>query len=218
MRTSVRELSLSQAASASRTFAASVRMSYRSKSKWMSLRASIVRNSLSGGRSATVAGRLPAAGVRASARLTATLPGGADNAADGAPRRPEVRRRRGLATRDRQQDALDDPVVRPEDQAATHRRLDGEPARRHVAVPLEQRRRDREGGGAERGLSAAAMRHRARRLAITEACPDDISELHVPLRVAEVAAAPALQDRGDVQDRPPPQHGHGLGHARPPPA
>src|SRR5213594_2633131 len=84
MRTSVRELSLSQAASASRTFAASVRMSYRSKSKWMSLRASIVRNSLSGGRSATVAGRLPAAGVRASARLTATLPGGADNAADGA--------------------------------------------------------------------------------------------------------------------------------------
>src|SRR5213592_2368693 len=83
MRTSVRELSLSQAASASRTFAASVRMSYRSKSKWMSLRASIVRNSLSGGRSATVAGRLPAAGVRASARLTATLPGGADNAADG---------------------------------------------------------------------------------------------------------------------------------------
>src|SRR5438093_8319011 len=84
MRTSVRELSFSQAASALSTFAASVRISYRSKSKWMSLRASIVRNSLSGGRSATVAGRLPAAGVRASARLTATLPGGADNAADGA--------------------------------------------------------------------------------------------------------------------------------------
>src|SRR2546430_13317314 len=37
------------------------------------------------------------------------------------------------------------------------------PARRHVAVPLEQRRRDREGGGAERGLSAAAMRHRDRK-------------------------------------------------------
>src|SRR5947208_10515135 len=84
MRTSVRALSLSQAASASRTFAASVRMSYRSKSKWMSLRASIVRNSLSGGRSATVAGRLPAAGVRASARLAGTRADGAGNAADGA--------------------------------------------------------------------------------------------------------------------------------------
>src|SRR5439155_11222826 len=74
----------SQAASASRTFAASVRMSYRSKSKWMSLRASIVRNSLSGGRSTTVVPRLPPAGVRASARLAGTLPGAADNAADGA--------------------------------------------------------------------------------------------------------------------------------------
>src|SRR5947209_19379645 len=84
MRTSVRELSLSQAASASRTFAASVRMSYRCKSRWMSLRASIVRNSLSGGRSATVAGRLPAAGVRASARLAGTRADGAGNAADGA--------------------------------------------------------------------------------------------------------------------------------------
>src|SRR5207244_3532126 len=105
-------------------------------------------------------------------------------------------------------------VVRPEDQAARHRRLDGEPARRHVAVPLEQRRRDREGGGAEGGLGAPAMRHRARRLAITEARPDDISELHVPLRVAEVAAAPALQDRGDVRERPPLEHGHVLGDAR----
>src|SRR3989442_10999354 len=83
MRTSVRALSLSQAASASRTFAASVRMSYRSKSKWMSLRASIVRNSLSGGRSTTVVARLPPAGVRASARLAGTLLDAAGDAADG---------------------------------------------------------------------------------------------------------------------------------------
>src|SRR2546422_6372181 len=50
----------------------------------MSLRASIVRNSLSGGRPATVPARLPSAGVRASARLAGTLPDGAGNAADGA--------------------------------------------------------------------------------------------------------------------------------------
>src|SRR5207247_4027725 len=97
-----------------------------------------------------------------------------DEPADEPPRRPEVRRRRGLATRDRQQDALDDPVVRPEDQAATHRRLDGEPARRHVAVPLEQRRRDREGGGAAGGHGAPAQRHRARALTRTAAAPGRI--------------------------------------------
>src|SRR5712691_5263485 len=50
----------------------------------MSLRASIVRNSLSGGRPATVPARLPAAGVRASARLAGTLPDAAGAAADGA--------------------------------------------------------------------------------------------------------------------------------------